>query len=562
MLKRPKTGVGLVIAAACLAIAASPRSASGAESFVRDNDVWAFLGDSITHADTYRRTLERVVQHYHPGVQARFVQGGKPGALATASKEQFQAAAAADRPTAVSLMTGMNNSINSDWRAGQAMDAPLEGYRRQLTEFARAGRANGVTVVLMSPTLTDESLGWYSMWALDGTAEFLRRCGRIAEEVARAEGAFYVPVAEEFEAVQRTLPPEQILRHDGVHPSALGQYAIARSLLRHMDFAGGLAGGARRMAEPAEKLPVDVSLQSRFLQNGDKEINLALTAEQPANVTATWSMGNARRSETLALAAGANTWTIKMPEPLNLDMGAASDIVIDVTDGKRMGLFIIDLCRTRVMHLQDGKVSGTVTGPATRPEGAKAADWTLSVLDGKALLFEADVYDSEIRTDHQWPWGQDGLQLWLDYRPTKRFADVGLDSDVYMLMLHPYEKPRFAVALRPWLGRGVYASAVAGGEKTPTGYRCRLSIADGEGQMRRFSKWQDSDLSKRDFLGFALVQTDLDTGPNGAPVSEYNLLHKTQYPHDKYGNTLIIVDLKGKLPGESAINAHITRLLP
>jgi hypothetical protein len=243
-------------------------------------------------------------------------------------------------------------------------------------------------------------------------------------------------------------------------------------------------------------------------------------------------------------------------------MGAADNIVVDLTDGNRMGLFIVDLCRTRVAHLQDGKISGTVMGPEARPEGAKAADWTLSVLDGKSIFFEAEMYDSEIRTDHQWPWGQDGLQVWLDYRPAERFAGVGLDSDVYMFMLQAYEKPRFAVALRPWLGRGVYASAVAGGEKTPTGYRCHLAIADGEGQMRRFSKWQDSDLGKRDFLGFSLVHTDLDTGAGAAPVNQYNLLHKTQYPHDKYANTLMVVDLKGKLPGDSVINADVTRLLP
>ena len=535
----------------------------GGSAFVRDKDVWAFLGDSITHADTYRHTLERVLQHYHPEATIRCAQGGQPGALATASRAQFTQAAATERPTLVSLMTGMNNSINSDWRQGQPLEKPLAGYRQQLTDFVRAARSNNVDVVLMSPTLTDESLGWGSMWALDGTAEFLRRCGRIAAEVAAAEGAVFVPVAEDVEAVQQALRPEQVLRHDGVHPSARGQYAIARSLLRHMNFAGPLAPAApRRLAEPPPSLPLEVTLASRFLHNGDTNIALVLTAGAAFDATVTWSGGATRGREPLKLAAGTNTWTLRLPAPLNLEAGAAGEYVLDVTDGRRMGLYLLDLCHTRVLHPRDGKVSGEILGAAGRPEGRKAVAWTLDVHDGKTLDFEAEVFDAEIRTDAAWPWGQDGLQVWLDYRPADRFADGGLDSDVYMVMLLPRTTPWFTVGLRPWLGRGIYGAATAGGEKTATGYRCRLSIADGEGQMRRFSKWQNADLSQRDFLGFSLIHTDLDTDAAGKPTAEFNLLHKTQYPHDKYANTLMIVDLRDKLPGESVINAQVTRLLP
>ena len=44
----------------------------------------------------------------------------------------------------------------------------------------------------------------------------------------------YVPVAEEFAAFQASLPPECVLCYDGVHPGSLGQYQIARSLLRRL----------------------------------------------------------------------------------------------------------------------------------------------------------------------------------------------------------------------------------------------------------------------------------------------------------------------------------------
>ncbi|HUU60485.1 MAG TPA: GDSL-type esterase/lipase family protein [Phycisphaerae bacterium] len=555
-----------VLLAGTVCFAAGIAAAGEQPGFFRDGDVWAFLGDSITHADTYRRTVQRVFRHFHPGANVRLTQKGKSGALARASKEQFEKADKADRPTIVSLMTGMNNSINSSWKAGAPMDKHLAGYRREITAFARTVKDKGITPVLMSPTLTDESLGWYSMWALDGTAEFLRRCGRIVKEVAEAEGVLYVPVAEDFEAAQNAALPEQVFRHDGVHPSAMGQYMIARSLLRRMNFPGRLlaADAERKLGGPPPPLPVELKLAERFLHNGDDKIAFVLTGktEKPLEVTATWSFGDRRGSEKLKIA-GTATWTLKLPAPLDLEMGAADDVVIDLTDGKGMGLYLVDLCRTRVVHLADGKVRGTIEGPAGRPEGVKAVDWTLRVVGGKWLLLEAEVFDSEIRTDTDWPWAQDGLAVWLDYRPTARFADVGLDAEVYMVMLHPYKTPRFAVGLRPWLGRGIYAAGVAGGTKTPTGYRCHLSIADGgKGQMRRFSKWMSSDLSKRDFVGFSIVHTDCDTGKGGRAVGEYNLLQKTDQAHDKYANTLIILDLKGKLPGESVINAHLARLLP
>ena len=160
-----------VLLAGTVYFAAGPAAAGEQQpGFLRDGDVWAFLGDSITHSDTYRRTVERVVRHFHPKANIRLTQKGKSGALARASKEQFEKADKADRPTIVSLMTGMNNSINSSWKAGAPMDKHLAGYRREITAFARSVKDKGITPVLMSPTLTDESLGWYSMWALDGTA--------------------------------------------------------------------------------------------------------------------------------------------------------------------------------------------------------------------------------------------------------------------------------------------------------------------------------------------------------------------------------------------------------
>ena len=51
-------------------------TAAAADCFLRDGDVWVFHGDSITHADTYRRLCERAFRHYHPDAKVEFVQAG------------------------------------------------------------------------------------------------------------------------------------------------------------------------------------------------------------------------------------------------------------------------------------------------------------------------------------------------------------------------------------------------------------------------------------------------------------------------------------------------------
>ena len=129
-------------------------------------------------------------------------------------------------------------------------------------------------------------------------------------------------------------------------------------------------------------------------------------------------------------------------------------------------------------------------------------------------------------------------------------------------LLQPRPGPPFAVRLRPWLGRGIYKAATADGARTPTGYRCHLRVADSAGQFGRFSKWTHSDLRKREFLGFALCLTDLDTTDGPRPKRSFLPMQKTRHAHDRYGNTLGIVDLKGQLKGDSVITAHLAPLLP
>jgi hypothetical protein len=344
-----------------------------------------------------------------------------------------------------------------------------------------------------------------------------------------------------------------VFRPDGVHPSSVGEYRIASTFIHHLNLAGPLNGVRTLDPAPAPELPVQMSLQSKFLQPGERKLGFDLKSSGPLTVTATWSSGKARGSEVLKLT-GKDSWTIKLPtEAAKLEPGKAADVVIDMTDGVRRSIYIVDLCNTRVMHLKDNKVSGTLTSKDARPEGKTVANWSFTRV-GNGLLFEAEVFDSEIRNDFTWPWGNDNVTLWLDYRPTDRFAGIGVDSDVHQVILGVTEKPVFSVSLSPWLGLGMPRAASANGDKTPTGYKVRMHI------HQKFGMYQDSDLSKRDFIGFNISNFDLDTGAGGSQVMNSTQLQETEYAPDQYANSMIILDLNGKLAGDSVTNVYLSRL--
>ncbi len=535
---------------ALVVAAAATRAADAPQCLLRAGDLWVCLGDSITNADTYRRTLQRVAEHYYPDAGIRFVNGGKPGALASGTKEQFEAAAVAERPTVVSIMTGMNNSINSAWRFGQPLEPALASYRQSLTTSVRKIREKGIAVVLMSPTLTDESLGWGTMWEVRGTAEFLRRAGDVVREVAAAEGALFVPVGAEFEAAQAALPPECVLRPDAVHPAAAGQYAIARSLVTHCGFGAPLGTGERRLSAPATAAPVAMALDGRLVPEGETKLTLTLKTAAPGPATIAWSCGAARGRQEVTLT-GADPWTLDLPPAVAaLTPGQAEQLLVEVRRGDARQLALVDLCRTRVLHVQDGRTSGTIAGKEGRADGQPAVTWTLRPA-GKGLLLEADVRDGEICAASDWPWARDGLTLWLDVRPAARFASINPDCDVHQILLNVRAQPAFMTALRGWLGRGLDAAASLGGDPTPTGYKLRF-LLDG-----KFAKHLDADFSTRDLIGINLVHVDLDT-VNGKPQPGFSSLQTTQYAHDQYANNLVIVDASRKLPGDTVLTANLT----
>ena len=529
----------------------NPGMSHAAESLVQDGDRWVCLGDSITAQDIYRRMLARAFAHYHPDATLTVINSGQGGDTASDDPQKLANRVLKHKPTIVSIMYGMNEAINA-WHRGQPKEPVQARYRAGLTYMARTLKAQGVTVLLMSPTLTDPACGW-SYFTLDGSVEFLHECATIMRQVAQQEGVFYVPVQEELEAFQQTLPSGTILRSDGVHVSALGQYQMARSLWELCGFAAPLGKGTRALSQPPSPVPVALALSSRFLRPEATAIELALHTDAPVTVSANWSLGDRSGQETLVLKAGDTPWSLAIPaDHLPTRNGQNTDLLVALQSGEKRSLHIIDFCRTQLLHLTNGRVGGTVESDSDRPEGRRMANWELE-LAGQSLFFRGDVFDAEINSNYSWPFGRDGFNLMFDFRPLARFADIGVDREVHQTLLNVYEKPFFAVGLRAWSGEGMGYAGTAAGERTPTGYRCQLAIGND------FNLYSPVKAGDRDFVGILVAVNDLDTNPANPKATTLAIVanQKNDYGVNLYANNLMVLDLKNRFPGDAIINAHI-----
>lgn len=512
-------------------------------SLVRAGDRWVCLGDSITAVGVYPRILQRVFAHCHPGVEFTVINSGVGGDTASDDPAKLEDRVLRHRPSVVSIMYGMNETING-WRDGRPVEPVLDAYRRNLGWLARSLRARGIAVVLMTPTLTDASCRSY--FTLEKTVPVLRRMAGIVREVAAAEGALVVPVQEAVEAFQERQPGGVSLSIDGVHPGALGQYAIAHALWTHAGFPLPL-GGPRRLAAPEPAVPepavpVAPALADRFLRDGDAGLDLVLTAAAPIEVEAVVTIGGERRQETLRLAAGANRWPVALPAALRPERnGQSADLLVELRHGAARSLHIVDLCRTEVLRL-DGRCGGTIAAEG----GRHVATWSARRWND-GLLIEAEVATRGIQgADEVWPFARDGLNIMLDYRPTARFADIGIDREVTQLFVNVREQPFLAAGVRAWSGHGMDLAATAQVERTPGGYRVQVLI------HHNFDLHTPSLLSGRDFVGILVAVAEHDTGGLAITADQRN-----DQVVNAYANNLKIIDLQGRLPGDHVVNVHL-----
>ncbi|MFA6294236.1 MAG: GDSL-type esterase/lipase family protein, partial [Victivallales bacterium] len=418
--------VGLGIANAVLSSAAFAGEGS---CFIKDGDKIGFFGDSITDAKTFGQITELVFRHFHPDAKVSFINNGRSGMQLAGVK--IEDVIKGD-PNVVTIMMGMNDAINASWVRGMPIEPKAAEYKANLVKLVRGLKEKGKVVVIFTPTLTEESAD-SSCFRIEGTSLLMEAMGKACEEVAKEESVYCIPVQSEFESYQDSLPRFAQLRQDGVHPCARGHYQIARSVWNHMNLAGPIKGDRAISAAPKSS-DVKVSLVSNIIPTDADSLEFSIVTPKPAAVKLTWSLGQARGSETLNLT-GKDSWTLKLPkDSLPQADGKAASIIMDLESQGARQIFVADVFRRIVIHGKNGVASGSIPDA----KGEQLCNYTFKK-EGKSLIFEASVKKKEIfqNNDSQWPWGSDGMTLYLDLRKGSSLGGLGFDGNVYQVWFKP-----------------------------------------------------------------------------------------------------------------------------
>ena len=270
---------------------------SGARPF-EPGDRVCFLGDSITKGGSYHQLLEifyavrfpdRTIDFFNCGVG-----GDRASAILSAQRFRLETDLLGHNPTVVVVMLGMNDVERNLYRpqadnesTQAARKAALETYRNSLADLVQALQKAGPRVIVLSPTVYEESTAFSKPEPLLGCNAALAVCAGIARLVARDSGAEFVDVHTAMDAANRsrqTMDPAFSITgagqswNDRVHPGSVGHYVIAHSVLT----AQGLLGAPVQLPSPGCKVPGYPDLPKALLDLGDERRRIAEMLREPA----------------------------------------------------------------------------------------------------------------------------------------------------------------------------------------------------------------------------------------------------------------------------------------
>ena len=195
-----------------------------------------FQGDSIT--DAFRRPEERNevfqlgngfvfligarLRMEHPGWPGTLLNRGISGNSLTDLAGRWQADALDLRPDVISLLVGINDTLDEVKGVGQSADAFAEAYRALLALTREA--LPDVALILCEP---------FALCVGEVTPLVRERLAprqAAVQQLASAFGACWVPLQGAFDAAAGSHPAYWC--YDGIHPTAAGCALIAREWTR------------------------------------------------------------------------------------------------------------------------------------------------------------------------------------------------------------------------------------------------------------------------------------------------------------------------------------------
>jgi lysophospholipase L1-like esterase len=211
----------------------APTAVRSADDFMlRDNDVVAFLGDSITAARGYPKIIEHYAVMRFPDRKIKFYNAGKGGDTAQTSIARLERDVFSHQATVMLVALGVND-------IGWGMKADAEHkklYLDSIRTLICKCKEKKVRVIVCSPAITAEN---------PETAEkgFLQQMADEGMELGRTLGAGAIDILRGMREIQRPIwkynagepdKAKHVTLHadDGVHLNDLGQLAMAFAILK------------------------------------------------------------------------------------------------------------------------------------------------------------------------------------------------------------------------------------------------------------------------------------------------------------------------------------------
>ncbi|OAM90599.1 SGNH/GDSL hydrolase family protein [Termitidicoccus mucosus] len=239
MRPRPTPSLVLPLLAAILALAPCVARAGAGSAVLRDGDLVAPCGDSLTEQKHYTVFMETYLLACQPAANLRTMQFGMNGDTTWGFLSRLRKNTAPFAPDVATVLFGMNDGgYLPPGRLGDRAERYRESLRGIVGEFRAAGARE---IIIASPTLVDPAT-----FKRGDPVEYnqtLDLLAAIAREVAEREGARFADVHGAMKRVMEKAKAAkgaayEVGGDDGVHPGANGHLVITHTLLKALGCDG------------------------------------------------------------------------------------------------------------------------------------------------------------------------------------------------------------------------------------------------------------------------------------------------------------------------------------
>ncbi len=228
----------LAIVAACFAF--SP-AVFAAGPLLKDNDIVAINGDSITEQKEYSVYIEDYLLMCKPAQGIRAAQFGWGGETASGFQSRMINDVLWLKPTVATTCYGMNDGGYKPLDKGT-----VDFYTKNTVAMVKKFKDAGVrTIIVGSPGAVDTQTFRNSPESATMYNKTLASLGDIARDVAKAEGVFFANVHDPMidamaKAKAKYGNTYAVCGGDGVHPGRNGQLVMAYAFLKAMGIDGNI----------------------------------------------------------------------------------------------------------------------------------------------------------------------------------------------------------------------------------------------------------------------------------------------------------------------------------